>query len=191
MVQMPPLPRFALPPGLESVILATKDVQAETPDTMTPRSCAESVESSKPKANEDCPTLVEVFAEMRACGADPSRILKLRKVQHLGHRPEAALEKHFSQMPGFQRVLVAYSHTKVPTASGEPKARCKPSGLAFVLFAGARFVDLALKQSPMDVAGVQVPAARYEPDEAPKQAVRSSSGAARAEEIVEGKIFAL
>lgn len=65
----------------------------------------------------------------------------------------------------------------------------KPSGLAFVLFEGREFVDLALRTSDQ-VNGVQLTMMRYEPDDV-FQEPASAGHDSEPEELIDGKLYAL
>jgi hypothetical protein len=140
------------------------------------------------------PTLVQVFAEFRERGEDPRCILVVRRVQRLGARPDCALTRHYSSMPGFSRSVVVYCRTKSPSRPDE-SVRCKPSGMAFLIFSDPIFAELALAHGKEQVVdGVDVAIDRYKPAEKPEPNVQSSMPAAMAcsrRQICEGDHFFL
>lgn len=64
--------------------------------------------------------------------------------------------------------MVAYSHVKLQVR-GALVMKCKPSGMAFALFAEPRFAEMALSLGEEQlVRGATLLVNRYEPDELPK-----------------------
>jgi hypothetical protein len=91
---------------------------------------------------------------------DNARVIMLRKINHLGIEPNAALEAHFSTFGKVDRVMVSATRTK--NANGTA-SRLRPATVGFMVMADAGAVQAAIAGGEEHtVQGVTIMASRFQ-----------------------------